>query len=237
MDQLVRVVGDLITYDSVASSPSIRPKSDQFPASRQDTTQAMPATSVTCAYCRRRGHGIEDCRTRTRAHPSAPPTSKFDNVCFNCNQEGHYSRQCPFPRKGGSRPSSSEAQNNTNKPPQHPKVSQVGDNDVTTHAVYLPATLGKIKLNCLLDSGCDVTSMPAKLVGHCKLRSVDKILYAANGTQIKVEGELDETLRISGVAFQYVPWVTVPDWVNKLVSEISPETWYSRQSTSPGFDA
>ncbi len=123
----------------------------------------MPAMSVTCANCRRRGHGIEECRTRTRAHTSAPPKSKLDNACFNCNQEGDYSRQCPLPRKGGSRPPSSEAQNTTNEQLQHPKVSQVKDNDVTTHAVYLPATLGKIKLNCLLDSRCDVTIMPAKL--------------------------------------------------------------------------
>ena len=100
VDQLVRVVGDLITHDRVASSPSARPKSDQFPTSRQDTTQATPAASVTCAYCRRRGHRIEDCRTRARAHPSAPPTSKFDNACFNCSQEGHYSRRVPLSTQG-----------------------------------------------------------------------------------------------------------------------------------------
>ncbi len=123
----------------------------------------MPAMSVTCANCRRRGHGIEKCRTRTRAHTCAPPKSKLNNACFNCNQEGDYSRQCPLPRKGGSRPPSSEAQNTTNEQLQHPKVSHVKDNDVTTNAVYLPATLGKIKLNCLLDSGCDVAIMPAKL--------------------------------------------------------------------------
>ena len=50
------------------------------------------------------------------------------------------------------------------------------------HPVYLTAYCGKECWSCLLDSGCDITVVPRRLVAHCEIKSVNRALMAANGT-------------------------------------------------------
>ena len=67
------------------------------------------------------------------------------------------------------------------------------------HTFASPATLSRGTATFL--GGRFYYMTPAKLVKHCKLRPVNKTLFAANGTQFKIEGEQDDTLYINGHAF------------------------------------
>jgi len=64
---------------------------------------------------------------------------------------------------------------------------------------YLEVELKGINHMCLLDSGCEQTVVPAKLVKGLRLRSTPKQLYAANGTKIPVKGEVTLPLTLNGL--------------------------------------
>ena len=134
-----------------------------------------PRQPAVCFRCGRPGHMMESCRTKT---------------CYGCGQFGHIRVSCPNRRTSGG-------------PPRYQaslvKLAALSDEenkpDLRRH-VYLDTKLNGQDQRCLLDSGCDVTLLPASCVRSCQLRPTDKKVKAANGTEIALLGEVEVILQI-----------------------------------------
>ena len=66
-------------------------------------------------------------------------------------------------------------------------------------------------MDCLLDTGSDVTLLPARLVGHLSIRRGVHKLLAANGTKRRVLGEVtviayggDHQFRITAIISNHI---------------------------------
>jgi len=57
------------------------------------------------------------------------------------------------------------------------------------HPVYLKAWLGKKSVQFLVDTGCERSVTPRKIIGDSQLEPAECRLFAANGTVINVVGE------------------------------------------------
>ena len=60
----------------------------------------------------------------------------------------------------------------------------------TADAVYLDLCVNGHNCECLLDTGSDVTLIPAKYVQNLKVKNIIHALKAANGTEIAVTGKV-----------------------------------------------
>ncbi|MEZ4720247.1 MAG: RNase H-like domain-containing protein [Flavobacteriales bacterium] len=66
------------------------------------------------------------------------------------------------------------------------------DNGTPTYnPVYLPASVEGTEYLFLLDSGCEATIMPASMISGRAIRPTNRKLFAANGTEIDVDGETE----------------------------------------------
>jgi len=64
------------------------------------------------------------------------------------------------------------------------------------HPVYLDAYLGKRRVNFLVDTGCQRSVTPKRLIGIARLEPAECRLFAANGTVINVLGEVMMNIQI-----------------------------------------
>jgi len=62
------------------------------------------------------------------------------------------------------------------------------DKDFAASKLYLPMRIGGKNYGALLDTGCEVTVIPTKLVRRRQLQYTTRTLIAANGTQIPIAG-------------------------------------------------
>jgi hypothetical protein len=123
--------------------------------------------------------------------------------CFNCGDQSHFKRDCPY---------LSESKNTSysNAPRQ---VQQGNNNDQSMNAqtrssscmqggrVYLQMKLKGEKVDCLLDSGSEVTLMPLCLLKKhrgIKMNATSKRIFAANRTELEIAGEAIVPLYIGG---------------------------------------
>jgi len=110
-----------------------------------------------------------------------------NGLCFYCSQKGHLKRGCPSKPPYRNRTASREPE---------PKK---GNNDIVTRAVtvkpmskvtvqkvYLDIEVNGIKAPGLVDTGCDKSLLPYKMVENVELERMDCQLYAANGTTIEI---------------------------------------------------
>jgi len=70
------------------------------------------------------------------------------------------------------------------------------------HPVHLKAWLGKKGVQFLLDTGCERSVTPLKLIGNSRLEPAECWLFAANGTVINVVGEVVMNGRIGELVLQ-----------------------------------
>jgi len=113
------------------------------------------------------------------------------DTCAKCGQKGHWQRSpdCPLYASSGGNPVNN--------------VNQCGG--VSSSIVYSETYLdfivdGGIKGQALVDSGCDKSLIPRRMVPHAVLSPSDMELYAANGTKISVIGCMRLNFRIQGVS-------------------------------------
>ena len=108
-------------------------------------------------------------------------------VCWRCGQQGHVQRNCGLPAP---------------KPYMKlPAAVNRGSHGLDKAHVYLRMYLAGKALPCLLDSGCEVTLMPKTVVEAA--RNVEVLpsrrrLWAANGTEIEITGQVTLPLMLDG---------------------------------------
>jgi len=101
-------------------------------------------------------------------------------VCWSCGQPGHIRRNCdqrPPPWKEAPMPRDGAA-----------KMLH----GVDRANVYLVMALGGRRVPCLLDTGCDLTMVPREvinLVADVEIRPTTHRMWAANGTEVQIDGE------------------------------------------------
>jgi len=116
--------------------------------------------------------------------------------CYNCNEVGHIRRNCPH-----------EAHRNQNNSYQQSTTSSARGTTTDENGearVYVRVKIGQRTQLCLLDTGCDVTLIPARVVGRRKIHDTTQQCIAANGTQIPILG-----------------WTTVKAWIGRNPVNIS----------------
>ena len=118
--------------------------------------------------------------------------SKRGSVCWTCGETGHFSRdhrQGPELGQFHARTQPrTQAQHNTSAGLRVAgTVSR--HNGQKKRATYIHATVDGQEHNCLLDTGSEVSLLPASLVRSERIQPTTRTLRAANGTEIGVLGE------------------------------------------------
>ena len=104
-------------------------------------------------------------------------------VCWRCNNPGHNYRDCTQP------------------PPPLGDAAQTSYRRVNADKggqTYLATKVDGVPFYCLLDSGAEYSTIPARFVESSKLCPSDVELFAANNSKIQVLGKTDVILEIQG---------------------------------------
>lgn len=140
-------------------------------------------------------------------------SNRFERKCQYCQKSGHMKRDCRKRQKDMEREQQFEM-NSRNRGPQS-RTSNEGSNErrmedsasVANHAafsengsivktIYFRAKInGQYRL-CLLDTGSEVTLLPADLTEGLILRPTHRTLLAANGSIIRLLGEVEIGIEI-----------------------------------------
>jgi len=105
--------------------------------------------------------------------------------CYGCHGFGHMARNSPNKAKPGVQAAE-----------QVRLVKNTDPRSMLDHPVYLKAYVGRKQLTFLVDTGCDRSIMPSRMVERARLDPAECRLYAANGTTISVLGEVMLDLRV-----------------------------------------
>lgn len=125
--------------------------------------------------------------------------------CFKCQGYGHLARDC----RNSGRAESPEVSLTNNISTSTQQKNKKG-------AVYITCvTEGQVH-HCLVDTGSDENLIPARLVQHRKLYPCSKRLLAANGSEMKVEGQIVMDVQIKPNHNQEVTFL-VSDEVQEIM--------------------
>ena len=162
-----------------------------------------PSTSHTIrgVYGSNRGNG----RGNTGQRESGGPQS--GNRCFNCDAKGHYSRDCPEPRKSYQKPKFRADEGRPTGDDEDKaalnmlrvmsrKLGAVQSTPPSgyTKAVFLPMEVEGVEMSVMLDTGGEMSVMGSRLFPNLRLRRTNKQLFAANETRMPVLGEAEITI-------------------------------------------
>jgi len=107
--------------------------------------------------------------------------------CYSCQGYGHMARNCPKAVKKEEDPTPAE----NVRVVRGPETRQMRE-----HPVYLNAYLGKRRVSFLVDTGCERSVTPKRLVADSRIEQAECRLFAANGTVINVLGETTMDIKI-----------------------------------------
>ena len=137
--------------------------------------------------------------------------------CWNCEGMGHLARTCPYLpwRAGNYQPEQpSQSQSHLNR------ASSVPDGTRESYGAYLRAEVNGRVSDCLLDTGSEVSLIPASLVRDDQISASTEDVRAANGTVIRILGRATVPIRVggyrslvTGIVTRHVPEVMLGlDW-------------------------
>ena len=119
--------------------------------------------------------------------------------CFHCEEYGHIARNC-CRRLGGSKqknkPVGAKPSSGSSKCVN--QASGGGRESAAVVAAYLNMQIDRQSCECLLDTGSDVTLIPATLIKDEPIQSSTYVLKAANGTEIPILGEVSLAFKLGG---------------------------------------
>ena len=121
------------------------------------------------------------------------PNGTDPKRCFRCREVGHLARECPNRQSDEAR---------EREGPQGVRIGTMVCGFAGEQPVYLTLTFGRYRLKCLLDTGCQKSILPSRIVQGMGLGPVIDELYAANGTRIATQGTAEVPLRLGGL---YLP--------------------------------
>ena len=119
-------------------------------------------------------------------------------LCFLCKSPGHFKADCPQ-RVYRNYDYGSAMVRNRNQQEEF-RISMA--NVITERKTYLEGEIFGIKHWCLLDTGCDRTILPERVVQRQNINIARHHLYAANKTKIAVLGEINTTIKFDGEEFR-----------------------------------
>jgi len=129
--------------------------------------------------------------------PLLPPGSASQQrVCFACNNPGHMAKNCP----------------------QNSAARRVDDHTRQTyepheslnpnHKAYLRVAICSQVYDCLLDTGSGVSLFPEHVIGSAIVKTTNRTLKAANGSEIPILGEVNLTVEIGSYSTQVLGLVS-----------------------------
>jgi len=135
-------------------------------------------------------HVVQPCSEAKASWPRKQQGSRrLPAVCWRCGQPGHMQRNCGLTIQA---------------PEEVKKLSSAvnrGSHGLDRANVYLRMQLGDRSLPCSLDSGCEVTLIPKPVVEAVRgvvMSPSSQRLWAANGTEIEIVGEVTVPLLLDG---------------------------------------
>src|SRR6218665_1921646 len=120
------------------------------------------------------------------------PVNRRPIVCYNCGRPGHISRRCSQPRQffDPSDMRTAEADVVTNN------TTRDSTSNLPSNAIFIRATINRHSRLCLIDTGSEVSILPSSDAEGLDLQPSTRVLLAANGTDIRVLGEITIPLKI-----------------------------------------
>jgi transposase InsO family protein len=179
----------------------------------RDNRLVAEGEELVCTLCQSVGHYIASCpqaycgncnvmghtRRVCKVNPARGKTAQ-KAICFGCGEEGHLIRDCP--RKRGyvkTTPDQSVEQMFRSNAVRLKKASVVEEYSENKNKVYVDIECMGQERPFLLDSGSDVTIVPADFVKGIRLFPTNKRAFAANATEIDLLGEVTVELKIGNI--------------------------------------
>ena len=164
-----------------------------------------PGDSYRCYGCGQGGHTRRSCPKRkegvtlSEGRGSEKTTAGFKagGGCFRCGEFGHFARDCPI-----SDPTRCKGVEDDKYSVREVRSKRGAMGVLEKYPVYLDVTCKRQRWRCLLDSGCETSIIPARLMKGAKLRPVMDRLFAVNGTSIPVLGESNVKLKLGDLVLE-----------------------------------